>query len=89
MENNEADFVLESEDNIKFNGVLGSNETTHPISSFQNLPPNSIMDNSITSNGSLSISYDILRLKTFCGLHQKVIKDIKTFFSEAHLNTKI
>ena len=76
LENNEADFVLEAGDDNKVDVTQGSNKTTHPISSFQNLPPNSIMDNSITSNGSLSISYDILRLKTFCGLHQKVIKDI-------------
>ena len=76
LENNESDFVLEAEDDYKFDGAQGSNKTIHQISSFQNLPPNSIMDNSITSNASLSISYDILRLKTFCGLHQNVINDI-------------
>ena len=58
------------------NFVAGSKESYLPISSFQMLPSNSTIDTVINSNGSMSISSDILVLKTFCSAHQKNINDL-------------
>ena len=65
------------EENNKENGMEVNKEDFFPMFSFQELPPNSIIDNVVSSDHSISISSDVLQLKSFCSSHQKTINNLK------------
>ena len=62
-------IVLQSIENNKRSDILGNNAISCPMSSFQTSDDNSQIPDAIRPDQTMSISSDILRLKSFCIHH--------------------